>query len=178
MSVHLLGLKNLSPHYHPSKTDVFAAVSLNRPDHDSSAGGQSHYHHSDVRRVGKDTSITAVKRLLPTANGQSSQQSRWGAKSAFRFALPEEASPYILSYGDRAYELVMGRFAARGGREGDGGVGAESLGPPKCVRITVWKKTFVSEQRLGEVEVPLNMLDDRGVVDEWVALRGDKGSSW
>lgn len=185
VSVQLLGLKNLSPHYHPSKTDVFAAVSLNRPDHPYSFGGNaggesSHQHHGDPRRGGKDTCLTAVKRLLPTANGQSSQQSRWGAKAAFRFALPEEASPYVLSYGDRAYELVMGGYGAKGIRTGGGrgGVGVESLGPPKCVRITVWKKMFVADQRLGEVEVPLNMLDDRGVVDEWVALRGDKGSSW
>lgn len=123
--------------------------------------------------------MTAVKRLLPTANGQASQQSRWGAKVAFRFALPEEASPYLLAYGDRAYGLVMGGYETEdsvGG--GGGGIGVESLGPPKCVGITVWKKMFVSDQRLGEVEVPLNTLDDRGVADEWVALRGDKGSSW
>lgn len=144
---------------------------------------------ADPKRHGRDTFVTVVKRLLPSANGQSSQQSRWGAKAAFRFALPEEASPYVLAYGDRAYELVMGGYGAEGtgdvGQDGrqhgsgvGGRIGVENQGPPRCVRITVWRKQFVSDQRLGEVEVPLNGLDDRGVVDEWVALRGDKGSAW
>ena len=53
-----------------------------------------------------------------------------------------------------------------------------SQGPPRCVRIVVWKKQFLSDQRLGEVEVPLGKLNDRVDVDEWVALRGEKGSYW
>lgn len=121
-----------------------------------------------AKRRGRNTSVTAIKRLLPTANGQESQQSRWGARAAFRFPLPEEASPFVLAYGDGAYELVMG-----GTEKGMG-----SQGPPRCVRIAVWRKQFLADQRLGEVDVPLGKLDDRGDIDEWVALRGDKGSSW
>lgn len=193
VSVQLLGLKNLSPHYHPSKTDVFAAVTLKRPDPamGGGAGTRSVGNPSggdlsvaDPKRRGRETFITPVKRLLPTANGQAIQQSRWGVKAGFRFALPEEASPYVLAYGDRAYELVMGGYGPDGTDGGvwakgtGAGIGVESQGPPRCVRITVWRKLFVTEQRLGEVEVPLNGLDDRGVVNEWVALRGDKGSAW
>lgn len=183
VTVQLLGLKNLSPHYHPSKTDVFAAVSLKRLDPASAhgigrngGGGGSHAGHTGgetaAKRRGRNTSVTAIKRLLPTANGQASQQSRWGAKAAFRFPLPEEASPYVLAYGDGAYELVMDGSGAAGK-----GVGS-SQGPPRCVRIAVWRKQFLADQRLGEVDVPLGRLDDRGDIDEWVALRGDKGSSW
>ncbi|CAN0366428.1 unnamed protein product [Ectocarpus sp. 6 AP-2014] len=181
VSVQLLGLKNLSPHYHPAKTDVFAAVSLKRLDMTAAGGnGNGNYAaaaaaagHSGgeaaAKRRGRNTSVTAIKRLLPTANGQESQQSRWGAKAAFRFPLPEEASPFVLAYGDGAYELVMGGT-------GKGGMGSQ--GPPRCVRIAVWRKQFLADQRLGEVDVPLGKLDDRGDIDEWVALRGDKGSSW
>ncbi|CAN0272591.1 unnamed protein product, partial [Ectocarpus sp. 8 AP-2014] len=183
VSVQLLGLKNLSPHYHPAKTDVFAAVSLKRLDMTAAGGngnGNGNYAaaaaaagHSGgeaaAKRRGRNTSVTAIKRLLPTANGQESQQSRWGAKAAFRFPLPEEASPFVLAYGDGAYELVMGGT-------GKGGMGSQ--GPPRCVRIAVWRKQFLADQRLGEVDVPLGKLDDREDIDEWVALRGDKGSSW
>ena len=193
MTVQLLGLKNLSPHYHPSKTDVFAAVSLKRLEPapapgngrhggggGSNGGGGSHAGHTGgetaAKRRGRNTSVTAIKRLLPTANGQASQQSRWGAKAAFRFPLPEEASPYVLAYGDGAYELVMGGYG--GGGNGAAGKGMGSQGPPRCVRIAVWRKQFLADQRLGEVDVPLGKLDDRGDIDEWVALRGDKGSSW
>lgn len=198
MSVQLLGLKNLSPNYHPTKTGVFAVVSLKRPDPAMGGGGRTRgvgqsnggdLSAADLKRHGRDTLVTPVKRLLPTANGQANQESRWGSKAAFRFPLPEEASPYVLAYGDRAYELVMGGYGAEGtdttrwdGRSrwpGAGaGVGVESQGPPRCVRIAVWRKQFVTEHRLGEVEVPLNGLDDRGVVDEWVGLNGDKYSAW
>lgn len=178
VTVQLLGLKNLSPHYHPSKTDVFAAVSLKRCDPAAAAGGSMNGNgHSDgdtaAKRRGRNTSVTPIKRLLPTANGQASQQSRWGAKAAFLFPLPEEASPYVLAYGDRAYELVMGGYGEAGGA-----IGMGSQGPPRCVRIVIWRKHFLADQRLGEVEVPLGKLNDRIDVDEWVALRGDKGSAW
>lgn len=192
ITVQLLGLKNLSPHYHPAKTDVFAAVCLKRPEPAtpaSAGGGQSNGHaggqnngyggggggETPAKRAGRDTSVTSLKRLLPTANGQASQQSRWGAKAAFRFPLPEEASPYVLAYGDRAYDLVMGGY---GGHGRGGGGGMVSQGPPLCVRIAVWRKLFLSDQRLGEVEVPLVNLNDRKDVDEWVGLRGDRGSAW
>lgn len=188
VTVQLLGLKNLSPHYHPAKTDVFAAVCLKRPDlvtavggSGGGGGGQINGHggggETPAKRVGRDTSVTSLKRLLPTANGQASQQSRWGAKAAFRFPLPEEASPYVLAYGDRAYDLVMGGYGGHGGGR-RGGRGMGSQGPPLCVRISVWRKMFLSDQRLGEVEVPLAKLNDRRDVDEWVGLRGDKGSAW
>lgn len=187
MTVQLLGLKNLSPHYHPSNTEVFAAVSLKRLDpaaaqgngHRSNGSGHHHAGHTGgenaAKRRGRNTSVTATTRLLPTANGQASQQSRWGAKAAFRFPLPEEASPYVLAYGDGAYELVMGGYE---GGAGAAAKGMGSQGPPRCVRIAVWRKQFLADQRLGEVDVPLGKLDDRGDIDEWVALRGDKGSSW
>lgn len=190
-----MGLKNLSPHYHPSKTDVFAAVSLKRLDPAPASGNgsgrnggdgngsSSHVGHTGgetaAKRRGRNTSVTAIKRLLPTANGQASQQSRWGAKAAFRFPLPEEASPYVLAYGDGAYELVMGGYDnGNGNGNGAAGKGMGSQGPPRCVRIAVWRKQFLADQRLGEVDVPLGKLDDRGDIDEWVALRGDKVSSW
>lgn len=186
MTVQLLGLKNLSPHYNPSKTDVFAAVTLKRLDpaavaaasghgsrHGSGNGGGHNGSDTAAKRRGRNTSVTAIKRLLPTANGQASQQSRWGAKAAFRFPLPEEATPYVLAYGERAYDLVMGGYG-----DADGGMGVGSQGPPRCVRIIVWRKHFLADQRLGEVDVPLRELNDRGDVDEWVALRGDRGSSW
>jgi len=69
----------------------------------------------------------------------------------------------------------MGGFDGGGGAAGKG---MGSQGPPRCVRIAVWRKQFLADQRLGEVDVPLGKLDDRGDIDEWVALRGDKGSSW
>lgn len=54
-----------------------------------------------------------------------------------------------------------------------------SQGPPRFVRIAVWRKQFLADQRLGLVEVPLSRLNDRVHIDEWVGLRGgDKGSSW
>lgn len=53
-----------------------------------------------------------------------------------------------------------------------------SQGPPRCVRIAVWRKQFLADQRLGEVDVPLRKLNDREDLDEWVGLRGDKGSAW
>lgn len=149
----------------------------------SNGGGGSHAGHTGgetaAKRRGLNTSVTAIKRLLPTANGQASQQSRWGAKAAFRFPLPEEASPYVLAYGDGAYDLVMGGYSGSGsGGIGAVGMGMGSQGPPRCVRIAVWRKQFLADQRLGEVDVPLGKLDDREDIDEWVALRGDKGSSW
>ncbi|CAN0375340.1 unnamed protein product, partial [Laminaria digitata] len=172
VTVQLLGLKNLTPHYHPSKTDVFAAVTLKRSSQSNGIGngngngngrqGNGNGHaggDTAAKRRGRNTSVTAIKRLLPTANGQANEQSRWDATAAFRFPLPEEASPYVLAYGDGAYELG-------------------SQGPPQCVRIAVWRKQFLADQRLGEVEVPLSQLIYRGGVDEWVGLRGDKGSAW
>lgn len=90
----------------------------------------------------------------------------------------------MLAYGDRAYELVMGGHDKtcsdfdRPGVPGDWAVDTESRGPPRCARISVWRKVFLSEQHLGDVEVPLDGLDDRRGLDEWCALRGDRGSSW
>lgn len=186
VTVQLLGLKNLSPHYHPSKTDVFAAVTLKRSSLGNGIGngngrqgnnGNGHIGgDTAAKRRGRNTTVTATKRLLPTANGQSNEQSRWEATAAFRFPLPEEASPYVLAYGDGAYELVMGGYGDAG--MGEVGMGQGSQGPPQCVRIAVWRRQFLADQRLGEVEVPLSQLIYRGGVDEWVGLRGDKGSAW
>lgn len=172
---------------------MFAAVSLKRLDPaaataapaSTNGGGHHGGGHTGgemaAKRRGRNTSVTAIKRLLPTANGQASQQSRWGAKAAFRFPLPEEASPYVLAYGDGAYDLVMGGYDGKDhGEDGGGGMGKGmgSQGPPRCVRIAVWRKQFLADQRLGEVDVPLRKLNDREDLDEWVGLRGDKGSAW
>lgn len=167
-----MSLKRLEPAPAPGNGRGGGSSNGSHPGH---SGGET-----AAKRRGRNTSVTAIKRLLPTANGQASQQSRWGAKAAFRFPLPEEASPYVLAYGDGAYELVMGGYGAGSGSNGAAGkgMGMGSQGPPRCVRIAVWRKQFLADQRLGEVDVPLGKLDDRGDIDEWVALRGDKGSSW
>lgn len=149
-------------------------ASSNVSSADGHGGGNGHVlGDSALKRRGRNTSVTGAKALLPTANGQATQESRWGAKAAFRFPLPEEASPYVLTHGDRAYELVMGGCGDSGSWAGMG-----SQGPPRYVRIVVWRKQFLSDQKLGEVEVPLGKLNDRVDVDEWVALRGDKGAYW
>lgn len=146
-------------------------ASSNFASADGHGGGNGHVlGDSALKRRGRNTSVTGAKSLLPTANGQATQGSRWGAKAAFRFPLPEEASPYVLTHGDRAYELVMGGCGS--------GAGMGSQGPPRCVRIAVWRKQFLSDQKLGEVEVPLGQLNDRVDAKEWVALHGDKGAYW
>ncbi|CAM9700418.1 unnamed protein product, partial [Discosporangium mesarthrocarpum] len=192
--VDLLGLKNLSPHYQPSRIDVFASIALKRPEPPHlglqcySPGHHHHRHRAPPRAApvagaagggaqgwGRDSAVTSIKRLVPSANGQASQQSRWGAAATFRFALPEGSLPHILGYGSQVFRLVMGdddSQEARGGGAGSGG------GPPRVVRIAVWRKHLFSEQWLGDVDVPLNGLDDRDAVEDWVLLQGDKGASW
>ncbi|CAM9726281.1 unnamed protein product [Choristocarpus tenellus] len=180
----LLGLKNLSPHYQPSRTDVYAFIALKRPEprqqgrgggggshggHVSYAGGYGGGGEAGARRWGRETAVTGVKRLLPSANGQASQQSRWGAAATFRFALPEGSLPHILHYGSQAFRLVLGEEGAGAG---------SGQGPPRSIRVGVWRKHIFSEEWLGEVEVPLNELDDREPVEEWVPLRGEKGAAW
>ncbi|CAM9714601.1 unnamed protein product [Chrysoparadoxa australica] len=157
----LLEVKNLSPHFHPSTMEVFALVRLKRPS--SSHANASASAHQSLKHHHMGCCVTPVARVRAT--GDASQRQLWGAKATFRFALPEEAIPVVLKHGISVYSSLLKQHAGRG--------------PAKVLQIALFKKQFLGDAWLGDVEVPLNCLNDETHLNEWVPLKGcGKSDAW
>lgn len=144
---------------HPSRAEQLAIQSQAQGSTFLNVLGQDF---TDVKKHGLNTIISQAVKVDPFVGGHDSQSSEypWKDSVIFRFPLPEN----ILSLDfEEDYQMFM-------------------KSPPKIIRVTVFERTFFSDNKLGEISLPLSTVSSETVFKEWLPLsqkdKAVKSSSW
>jgi hypothetical protein len=144
---------------HPSRAEQLAIQSQAQGSTFLNVLGQDF---TDVKKHGLNTIISQAVKVDPFVGGHDSQSSEypWKDSVMFRFPLPEN----ILSLdSEEDYQTFL-------------------KSPPKIIKVTVFERTFFSDNKLGEISLPLSTITSETVFKEWLPLsqkdKAAKSSSW
>jgi hypothetical protein len=115
---------------------------------------------SEHRRTLADTIVTPARKIEPNKQLVASQPSEyaWREQAVMRFPLPDRV-------------LSIGPFVEGGERN--------LRQPPRKLQIAVYEtRSFFSDTKLGELELPLSVLSDDRPFRDWLPLSSEKGAAW
>lgn len=115
---------------------------------------------SEHRRTLADTIVTPARKIEPNKQLVASQPSEyaWREQAVMRFPLPDRV-------------LAIGPFVEGGEKN--------LRQPPRKLQIAVYEtRSFFSDTKLGEVELPLSVLSDDRPFRDWLPLSNEKGAAW
>jgi hypothetical protein len=115
---------------------------------------------SEHRRTLADTIVTPARKIDPNKQLVASQPSEyaWREQAVMRFPLPDRV-------------LSIGPFVEGGERN--------LRQPPRKLQIAVYEtRSFFSDTKLGELELPLSVLSDDRPFRDWLPLSSEKGAAW
>ena len=157
LQIDTFALKDLAPQKFMSGVastpiEVYAVLRLVR------SGGRSKS--SDGNRALADTLVTPARRIEANKVVVTSQPSEyaWREQAVMRFPLPDRV-------------LSIGPFAEGGERN--------MRQPPRKLQLSIYEtRSFFSDTKLGELELPLSGLSDDRPFRDWLPLSSEKGAAW
>lgn len=155
LQIDTFALKDLAPHKFmagvaSAPIEVYAVLRIVR----SSSKRQEN------KKSLPDTLVTPVRKIEPMKHQPSSQPSEysWREQAVMRFPLPDRV-------------VSIGPFADGGDRY--------MRQPPRTLQISVYEtRSFFSDQKIGDLELPLSGLSDERPFRDWLPLNSEKGSAW
>jgi len=102
----------------------------------------------------------------------------WREHAVFRFPLPEGqiALPTNYKLGKQYRpKLAGGKLAGYAERKLED---TDCVTPPKNIQITIFERTFFSDTKLGDLEIPMANLTEDKPFREWLPLATDRGGAW
>jgi hypothetical protein len=157
LQVDTFALKDLSPQKFMSGVastpiEVYAILRLVR--------SSGKWKASEHRRTLADTIVTPARKIEPNKQLVASQPSEyaWREQAVMRFPLPDRV-------------LAIGPFVEGGERN--------LRQPPRKLQLAVYEtRSFFSDTKLGELELPLSGLSDDRPFRDWLPLSNEKGAAW
>lgn len=157
LQVDTFALKDLSPQKFmagvaSAPIEVYAILRLVR--------SSGKWKASEHRRTLADTIVTPARKIEPNKQLVTSQPSEysWREQAVMRFPLPDRV-------------LSIGPFVEGGERN--------LRQPPRKLQIAVYEtRSFFSDTKLGELELPLSGLSDDRPFRDWLPLSNEKGAAW
>lgn len=154
LQIDTFALKDLSPHKYISGVastpiEVYAVARLVR------SGGRK----SETKAL-TDTLVTPARKIEANKQDVTSQPSEysWREQGVLRFPLPDSV-------------LAIGPFTE--------GSDKNIRQPPRKLQLSVYEtRSFFSDQKLGELELPLSGLSDERPFRDWLPLSSEKGAAW
>jgi len=154
LQIDTFALKDLSPHKYISGVastpiEVYAVARLVR------SGGRK----SETKAL-TDTLVTPARKIEANKQDVTSQPSEysWREQGVLRFPLPDTV-------------LAIGPFTE--------GSDKNIRQPPRKLQLSVYEtRSFFSDQKLGELELPLSGLSDERPFRDWLPLSSEKGAAW
>lgn len=107
-----------------------------------------------------DTLVTPARKIEANKQDVTSQPSEysWREQGVLRFPLPDKV-------------LAIGPFSEGGDKN--------IRQPPRKLQLSVYEtRSFFSDQKLGELELPLSGLSDERPFRDWLPLSSEKGAAW
>jgi hypothetical protein len=157
LQIDTFALKDLAPQKFMSGVastpiEVYAVLRLVR------SGGKSRS--SDSSRALADTLVTPARKIEANKQVVTSQPSEyaWREQAVMRFPLPDRV-------------LTIGPFAEGGERN--------MRQPPRKLQLSIYEtRSFFSDTKLGDLELPLSGLSDDRPFRDWLPLSSEKGAAW
>jgi hypothetical protein len=154
LQIDTFALKDLSPHKYLSGVastpiEVYAVARLVR------SGGRK----TETKAL-TDTLVTPARKIEANKQDVTSQPSEysWREQGVLRFPLPDTV-------------LAIGPFTEGGDKN--------IRQPPRKLQLSVYEtRSFFSDQKLGELELPLSGLSDERPFRDWLPLSSEKGAAW
>ena len=154
LQIDTFALKDLSPHKYISGVastpiEVYAVARLVR------TGGRK----TETKAL-TDTLVTPARKIEANKQDVTSQPSEysWREQGVLRFPLPDKV-------------LAIGPFTEGGDKN--------IRQPPRKLQLSVYEtRSFFSDQKLGELELPLSGLSDERPFRDWLPLSSEKGAAW
>jgi hypothetical protein len=154
LQMDTFALKDLSPHKYISGVastpiEVYAVARLVR------SGGRK----TETKAL-TDTLVTPARKIEANKQDVTSQPSEysWREQGVLRFPLPDRV-------------LAIGPFTEGGDKN--------IRQPPRKLQLSVYEtRSFFSDQKLGELELPLSGLSDERPFRDWLPLSSEKGAAW
>ena len=155
LQIDTFALKDLSPHKYMSGVastpiEVYAVAKLVR-----TRSGRKY-----ESKALTDTLVTPARKIEAGKQDVSSQPSEysWREQGVLRFPLPDRV-------------LAIGPFTE--------GSDKNIRQPPRKLLLSVYEtRSFFSDQKLGELELPLSGLSDERPFRDWLPLSSEKGAAW
>jgi len=156
LQIDTFALKDLAPQKFMSGVantpiEVYAVLRLVR------SGGRAK---SDNRKNLADTLVTPARKIEANKQLVTSQPSEyaWREQAVMRFPLPDRV-------------LTIGPFAEGGERN--------MRQPPRKLQLSIYEtRSFFSDTKIGELELPLSGLSDDRPFRDWLPLSSEKGAAW
>merc|ERR1711871_800966 len=136
----------------------------------SSLGG------SDISKYGINTVVNNAVKVEPFAGKEHYTEYPWKEATIFRFPLPE----HVLSiHDDNA--TSSSSTSSSSFKEDDDEYQIFFKSPPKLVKLSVYERTFFSDNKLGDIQLPLSTIGEETVFKEWIPLShtsANRSQSW
>ena len=124
--------------------------------------------------------VTSTRKItsVRSQEGMKFEEFPWREHAVFRFPLPEGQISLPTNYKlGKQYrpKLAGGKMPGFAERKLED---TDCVTPPKNLQISIFERTFFSDNKLGDIDLPLSNLTEDKPFREWLPLSTDRGGAW
>ncbi len=122
---------------------------------------------SDISKYGINTVVNNAVKVEPFAGKEHYTEYPWKEATIFRFPLPEHV---LFLHDDNITNTSSSSTSSSSFKEDDDEYEIFFKSPPKLVKLSVYERTFFSDNKLGDIQLPLSTIGEDTVFKEWIPL--------